>query len=188
MSGLQDIRLQELISKYSIENFIETGSHEGTGINYVLHNGIANIYSCDINKYYVDICKAKFPNATILHCSSVDFLNEVQDLIPGPSLIWLDAHLGYYLYGSDNKDVNMNLPLWDEVVILAKKDGIEKDIILIDDIRIINSEDNITFDKSLKEEYQMKNITIKMITDLFPKHNYELLNWQEGVLFLLPKI
>ena len=185
MSGFQDIDIAPLLNQYQITNFVETGCHTGSGIRHAIINGIQNIYSCDLDQKFVTYSKEQFPEAIIMHKHSVDFLSEVANVIPGNCLIWLDAHFPELTGGTSNS-AEERFPLFKELELLSKKDGIEHDVIIVDDIRVIISEDNPikqTFDK----QYEIHGTTIKQLTDLFPKHKSQIVDFQEGLLFLVPK-
>ena len=185
MSGFQDINIRPLIEKYNLVNFVETGCHTGSGINHAINNGLKSIYSCDIDKKFVDYCKDRFPGSCIIHTHSVKFLEDNVDLISGNCLVWCDAHFPE-LTGGTSSNEEERFPLFKELEILSKKDGVEYDVIIVDDIRVLISEDNPikqTFDK----QYEVHGHTVKELTDLFPKHRSEIVNFQEGLLFLVPK-
>jgi hypothetical protein len=185
MSGFQDLNIRPFLDQYKISNFIETGCHTGSGIRHAVINGIQNIYSCDIDKKFVDICHQQFPNAIIMHSHSVDFLNGIVEIIPGNCLFWLDAHFPE-LTGGTSKNEEERFPLFKELEILSKKSDIENDVILVDDIRVIISEDN-PIKQDFDDQYKIYGTSIKDLTDLFPKHKAEILNFQEGLLLFTPK-
>ncbi len=185
MSGFQNINIEPLIDRYEIENFIETGCHTGSGIAHALQSGIHNIYTCDIDLKFVELCRNRFQGITAMHKHSVDFLKEIADVIPGASIIWLDAHFPELTGGKSNNKEEW-FPLLEELKVLSKKDGVEHDVIIIDDIRVIISEDN-PIKQDFDKQYEIHGHTIKEITDLFPNHKSEVLNFQEGLLFLVPK-
>ena len=181
MSGFQDLNIRPLMDKYKLENFIETGCHTGCGITHALNSGLKNIYSCDIDKRFVNYCQNKFPGNCILHTHSVTFLESIVDFISGNCLFWLDAHFPE-VWGGVAANEEERFPLYKELELLSKKDNIQNDVIIIDDIRVIISEDNPikqTFDKRC----EVYGHTIKEITDLFPNHNSEVVDFQEGLLF-----
>lgn len=185
MSGFQDINIQPFIQKYNLVNFIETGCHTGSGIAHAINSGILNIYSCDIDKKFVDYCQGRFPGHCILHMHSVNFLENTVDFISGNCLFWLDAHFPE-LTGGTSSNEEERFPLFKELELIAKKDDVKNDVIIIDDIRVIISEDNPikqTFDK----QYEVHGHSIKELTDLFPDHESNILQFQEGLLFLTPK-
>lgn len=186
MSGFQDINIQPYIRRHNLVNFIETGCHTGSGIQHAIANGLPNIYSCDINKQFVDLCRYRFPNAYIMHKHSVDFLNEVVDVLPGNSLFWLDAHFPE-LTGGVSSNQEEFFPLFNELKVLSEISGIENSVIMIDDIRVIQSDDN-PIKQEFDDKYKIYGTTIKDLTDLFPNHNYEVVNFQEGLLIFTPKV
>lgn len=185
MSGFQDINIRPLIERYDLVNFVETGCHTGSGINHAINSGLKNIYSCDIDLKFVNYCKERFSSSYIEHTHSVKFLENNVNFMPGNCLFWLDAHFPE-LTGGTSSNEEERFPLFKELELLSKKDGVEHDVIIVDDIRVLISEDNPikqTFDK----QYEVHGHTVKELTDLFPKHRWEIVNFQEGLLFLVPK-
>lgn len=185
MSGFQDLNITALIKQYQLINFIETGCHTGSGIYHAFANGLTNIYSCDIDKKFVDICQNRFPDAVVSHLHSVDFLTEILDIIPGNCLFWLDAHFPE-LTGGISKTEEERFPLFKELELISKKPDVENDVILVDDIRVIISDDN-PIKQEFDDQYKIMGSSLKDLIDLFPQHNSEIINFQEGLLFLLPK-
>lgn len=186
MSGFQTLNIQKLVKDYKIDNFIESGCFTGDAIRHALTNGIKNIYTCDINLIYVNHCKNQFPNAYVAHQHSVPFFKEILDVIPGNCFFWCDGHYPE-LYGQKSLNQEEWFPLFEEVKIISKKPGIETDIIFIDDIRVIISDDNPVkqvFDK----QYEIHEHSLKEIIDQFPNHTCEVLNYQEGILTFIPKL
>ncbi len=185
MSGFQDLNIKPLIDKYQLVNFVETGCYTGDGIAHAFRNGLEQVYSCDINPSYVRMCRAKFPNASIHTLHSVAFLDLVCDVIPGHCLFWLDAHFPE-LYGQQSNTQEEYFPLFKELETISKKPDVEKDVIIVDDIRVIISNDN-PIKQDFDEQYKIRGTTLKQLVDLFPNHNHELVDFQEGVLFFTPK-
>lgn len=185
MSGFQDLNIAPLVNNFSLENFIETGCHTGSGIAHALGSGLKNIYSCDIDKKFVEYCQSRFAGSCILHMHSVKFLENTIDFISGNCLFWLDAHFPE-LTGGLSSNEEERFPLFKELEIISKKDNVKNDVIIIDDIRVIISEDN-PIKQTFDEQYEVRGHTIKEITDLFPDHESNILQFQEGLLFLTPK-
>jgi hypothetical protein len=185
MSGFQDINIKPYLDKYKLINFVETGCHTGSGITHAVQNGLKGIYSCDIDPKFVNHCRNIFPGAFIYNQHSVDFLRTIVDLIPGNCLFWLDAHFPE-LTGGKSENEEQRFPLFEELKVLSKKDGIEHDVIFIDDIRVIISDDN-PIKQDFDDQYKIHGSSIKDLTDLFPEHNSEVVNFQEGLLIMTPK-
>ena len=187
MSGFQDIQIRPIIVQHGLANFIETGCHTGDGLVWARHNGLLNLYSCDIMQNYVNMCKQKIPTASIFLQDSATFLTTVLPFVNDPCLFWLDAHLGHIFYGSPITDKDINFPLVTELDIIRKKENVKKDVIIIDDTRIIRSTDNETYEEGLDERYYMDNLTIQQIRDWFPNHDVKLIKFQQGLCVLFPK-
>lgn len=185
MSGFQDLDISIYIKNYGVENFVETGCYTGDGINHAMRYGL-KAYSCDIDKRYAEYCKQRFSDAYVMHAHSIDFLNVILDVIPGKCLFWLDAHFPELTGGVSNNNEEF-FPLIKELELLSKKPDIEKDVIIIDDIRVIISADN-PIKQEFDDKYKIYGTTIKQLTNLFPNHDNEIRDFQEGLLIFTPKV
>ncbi len=186
MSGFQDINIVPLVQQYKLVNFVETGCHTGSGLAHAIRCGLVNIYSCDIDKKFVDYCKQQFGDRVYVeHKHSVDFLTDIVDVLPGNCLFWLDAHFPE-LTGGTSSNAEERFPLFKELQVISKKYDVEKDLIIIDDIRVIISDDN-PIKQEFDDQYKITGTTIKDLVDLFPNHDSEIVDFQEGLLVFRPK-
>jgi len=115
--------------KYLNPNFIETGSHTGSGIQAALKAGFKRIYSIELCEKYYGLCRDKFrkdKNVFLFFGNSVTWLPYILNNITGKCTFWLDAHFS----GGDTAN---DMPLLRELDIITKRKG---DIILIDDMRL----------------------------------------------------
>lgn len=85
------------IKKYknNSENFIETGTWMGDGVQVALDLGFKNVYTCDIDEANVKNAKEKYKNKSVecIHDSSEMFLKNICPKLKNQSVIWLDAHV-----------------------------------------------------------------------------------------------
>lgn len=161
MSYLRDFGnlVELLIQRHGLEVFVETGCYEGDSLRYV-SPWLYPRYSCDINFECVQKC---VKDGLIYHGDSREFLQWVLPKLPAlPTLFWLDAHFPG-VYGLNG----VRWPLYEELQILARKKGIEQDVVMCDDMRVIQSEDNPTRDPNL-EEYQHVQSSIADLARLLP--------------------
>lgn len=147
MTQLRHIEgIESLIQTFGLGTLIETGCYEGDGIEQALRLKLRSIYTCDIGLKWIEHCKERFPGAHVFHGKSVDVLPEMCRQVEGPSLFWLDAHLPE-MYG--HSDDTAKMPVLEELdIIRYNKRHFERDVIVVDDTRIIKSDDNMRFRES----------------------------------------
>jgi len=123
---------------------VETGTFFGDGIERAFSAGFEKVFTCDINKEYVDsaINKFKDKNLVAKHATSEEalplFLNEIEE----PSVFFLDGH--FMPFDSAREDLGFGpttkldnykpCPLIEELNII-KNHHIKTHTILIDDIQ-----------------------------------------------------
>ncbi|RMH11301.1 MAG: hypothetical protein D6698_16575 [Gammaproteobacteria bacterium] len=180
--------ITSIVSSYSLENMVETGCYEGDGIQTALDLGIQRVWSCDISERYVTHCKKRFQGqpVTILLGLSTDVLPSICSSVEGPTLFWLDAHLPSY-YGITGTDEKHKMPVVQELNIIREyKRGIDKDVIIVDDTRIIASADNPRFSRGeCLPEHLVTDVTLSEIQGVMKgTHRVEhYMNYQGYLLF-----
>ena len=178
------VNLSELIQKNSISTFVETGCHLGHSLSTAIGLDVSNLYSCDIDEHYVNICRDRFKHndrVHIEHCSSYDFLAKIlpsldkQDSV----LFFLDAHLP----DSDSL-IDFSLPLEEELDLIWKFRSKKKDFIIIDDLRIY--EDNNYTGGNWVDRSKYGTPTL----DFLKKYNYNVEKFlqHEGYIYLTNNI
>lgn len=86
---------QQLFIKYPNNFFIETGSHEGAGVNAAIQAGFPIIASIELyDEYYLQCAKrfASYPQVRISYGNSTQILWELIKDFNQPITFWLDAH------------------------------------------------------------------------------------------------
>lgn len=137
----QIINVENIINKYNIVNFIETGTGMGETLDYVSNCNFKSIQSCEIERDQYNMLKQKYKDDRIrLWCGdSTNMLITMLKNTSGPSLIFLDAHFPGTGYVRDSfiqtSDIN-TLPLEDELNILKSYKYLNKSVIVVDDLRI----------------------------------------------------
>ncbi|NBV99652.1 MAG: hypothetical protein EBR67_09150 [Proteobacteria bacterium] len=128
------------IYKTKNKTFIESGTFLGNGIYRAFSVGYEKVYTCDINKEFVENAKKNFFGKDLIvvnEPSEVAFV-EFLSSIDAPSLIWLDGHMMPDENGEIRPyTVKENLeycPLVKEIDII-KKTKIKEHIIVIDDFK-----------------------------------------------------
>lgn len=145
--------------KFYHKYFIETGSYIGDGITDALESGFNEICSIELSEKYYLYCKEKFANHSNVHCylgDSGKILEEIMADIQEPVTFWLDGH---YSSGGTARG-ETNTPLLRELEII-KKHCIKNHTIIVDDIRLLGTEefDFISLSK-----------VIEMILDINPNY------------------
>jgi len=183
----QNLHVNTLTQTYSLSQFIETGCYLGEGLSYAQALGYTNMYSCDIDHTRVIECQSKFPNAAIIHRESVGFLEQVLPQVHGAALFWLDAH--YPADYGQAESVETKFPVIEEILCIKQhKINYQQDVIIIDDIRVLDSEDNPFVNRSIGEYYMM-NLSVQQLTDLLSDtHDYQLVQADTGNLIFTPRV
>lgn len=122
-----------ILSKYLTENFVETGSLVGDGIQKAIDSGYKNIYSIELSNSYYNVCKDRFKlnaNVNLIYGDSAEVLKEVIKGIDGQITFWLDGHHS----GGDTALGNCWSPLIQELDQI-KNHEMKNHNILIDDMR-----------------------------------------------------
>lgn len=150
MGSIARFNLSKIKFDFGIDQFVETGTGQGKSIELVLKSSIATIFSCESHPQIYDTAKKKFTNESRVQLdsrASKFFLTEICKK-QSPMLFFLDAHYGggtdggFSTYSDALKNFNSetNFPLSEEIEIIAQKNGVENDVIIIDDARIFVDE------------------------------------------------
>ncbi len=136
------------LEKYISPIFFETGTYLGDGVRVALRNGFSKVITVEIQERLYNQCVNGDPTgqgydlvkeikdgSVEIHLGDTrqimgDLINSIDERIT----FWLDAHWGY-----DNP------PLYDELSII-KKHKRNDHIILIDDMRMITSDEKIGYE------------------------------------------
>lgn len=153
----------------SFHNFIETGLEFGKGLDTAKRSGFKNLYSCDLRSDYVTQGKEKFPEATILQCDSLAFLEMVLPGVKGKTFFWLDAHYPkHYKVNADDSDIKIRFPGLYEIQLIKKyKENYQEDWIALDDIMVINDDASpINRSDKFEEYYRVNEYSYTDLLDL----------------------
>ena len=188
MTVLRDqyLGVHALTKNYSLTEFVETGCYQGEGLDHAQRLGYSNLYSCDIDLARVTECQITFPTAVIVHQESVVFLEHILPRVHGAALFWLDAHYPAD-YGQEETTAT-KFPIIEEILRIKQyKTDYQRDVIIIDDIRVFDSQDNPFVNRSIGEYYMM-DLSIQQITDLLSDtHDYQLVQADTGNLIFTPR-
>lgn len=123
-------RLKELpaiVRASGVTAFCETGTAQGTGIDWAMGMGLSPVWSCDTAWASVSRARKAYPNAVILHEPSTKALQRFLREIPDRTMFWLDAH-------SRTLDP---FPLLEELAVIRATRPATNDLIVIDDIDVL---------------------------------------------------
>lgn len=184
--------LTELVSEFSLDNFVETGTGRGDSVDYVL-NTFKNIKSIEIHPEIVRTARNRFNgnnNVTIIEGHSTDKLKELVPSLKGNTLFWLDAHFpgadfGYAKY-EDEKDENKRIPLKGEIGVICEGKDFSKDVFIIDDLRVY--EDGPFESGNWPKRVELGSDNIDFIYELLDKTHEIVKDFRyQGFLIIKPK-
>jgi len=149
MGHINETNVKEYFEKYSLVNYIETGTGMGDCLEYIVSNFQFDTYSTiEINQTICNSAIFRLQSRGV-NLSKVQFINSkskpaLEKILPninGNTLFFLDAHFpgaDFHLASYfDEKDENTRIPLKKELeTIVRLKKGFEKDVFVIDDLRI----------------------------------------------------
>ena len=152
MGNLTTYNIQDLIDKYSLECFIETGTLYGEAVEHARQFMFTQIISIEIEEDLASQCRAKFshdPRVNIITGDSSIKMEHAVSLITGPCLYWLDAHFP----GGDRNDEkrktymetddpNSRVPLLKEIEAIKESSYFPESVLLIDDARLFERDNN----------------------------------------------
>jgi hypothetical protein len=148
MGSLLRFKLDDFISQYHLQTFIETGTARGDSLDYAAQRPeFSTLLSCEIEPLLASGACCRFnedPRISVVRMESGLFMQMVSRADLAPALFWLDAHypgagFGLKDYG-DAMPETVRLPLGRELDQIRKhRNG--RDVILIDDLRIYETGD-----------------------------------------------
>ena len=195
MGVLDRFNLLSLMTKYNLRYFIETGTGDGTSLDHSLKFSFDRYYSIELFKPIFDLALKKYEkdeDVELLNDNSEAGLTSILKELPKdkPCLYWLDAHFPgadyhYSDYNNENRS-RIRIPLQAELEVIKENRPLNKDVILIDDLRIY--EDGPFEAGNWDKRSTLGGNGIKFIFDLFDKtHNIERDFRDQGYIILTPK-
>jgi hypothetical protein len=190
MSRLDPGTLAELRTRYHLDSFIETGCYQGDGIAAALAAGFPSVCSCDINPDCVRHCEARFGGSQSVSLFAGDSLSALPEMLRAcgeAPLVWLDAHFPAY-YGLE-EPAGTRFPVREELRLLAKTPSFAHMVILIDDIRVIEAEDNPRWRAGENPDHLVvSGLALADLTSVLEStHFHEVYMGQEGILVVTPR-
>lgn len=197
MGTLNKFNLNEYITKFDTQVFVETGLGTGNSFNYARQFSFNKLYSCDIDnlaitKYNADSNDSRL---TIFGQSSEIslpiFLQEIENSSSN-ILFWLDAHFPNETNGAaydQEQDLNIRLPLEKELNLIFQeriRKNFTKDVIIIDDLRIYKDQ---KYSGGSMKEIGLDHIAkygLDFLDNYKPTHNFIEILDDQGYLILEP--
>lgn len=178
--------------------FIETGTgpppHCGLAVAHALE---MRMFSCDLNRDFVASAQKRYPGAEVKHEDSVEFLPKAcRHAGASRTVFFLDAHFPW-LPEYENEDwyeesanATFDWPVMDELKIIRDTKGyVERDVILVDDLRCIADPQNPLYDPAMEtsplgqREYRFA----EYLDVLSGTHHATVWPEFEGILVFYPK-
>ena len=153
--------------KYSLQTLIETGTYNGEMIDE-MKKKFNKIISIEIGKSLYDIAVKKFKknkNVTLICGDSGKIIKDIMIEISKPCLFWLDGHFS----GLGTSKGELTTPILEELDSILNHHC--NHIVLIDDARLFNGEDDYpnlnrlkqyVFKKNKKYKFKVENDIIRL--------------------------
>jgi len=192
MGFIWDHDIKFLKNKYSLRNFVETGTYKGDAILYLSQFNFEKYYTVEFYDTFIQIALKKLAgikNLKIFKGNSPYCLKSIlHELNDNPTLFWLDAHLPD-IYPEINDEIleeDLRFPLVNELNTILKNRNISNDYFIIDDLRIY---ENLNYEKgNIDDIYKPKNQNLNEIIEKFKStHNIVKSLKDEGYLIFEPK-
>ena len=159
---LSYVKKREEIRKYgqnfSIDNFVETGTFMGDTVEF-LKNDFKNIWSIELEPNLAAKAKERFKDANHIKILEGDSSEVLKSIVPidGPTLFWLDGHYSSSFSINDQKintaKGSKETPILEELSIILEE-GLNQNVILIDDARCFNGTNDYPTVAQLKKHLE----------------------------------
>ena len=205
MGTIRRFELDDIMERYGIDVFLETGTCHGDGVDYALQFNFKQIISieCEDDLYQAAASKySSTSNVEIIHGMTCDVLPGVLDRIHTSCIFWLDAHFP----GADAHkctyesclplEEKIRVPLEFEMQTVAKRAGKHRDVIIADDLWMYEEGEYGAGDMNTHCRNHNQKITMETAVgkdasfayDLFDKtHKVKKSYMDQGYLVFLPK-
>lgn len=194
MGHLNRFNISSFKEKYNLAYFVETGTGKGVSLDYALTHNFEQYYSIEIHSIIFNEGKIKYQNYNNVNLFNDNSLNGLEQILKDidpciPILFWLDAHFpgadyGYSSY-NDEKNTDLRIPLMRELEVIKKYRTENKDVILIDDLRIY--EDGKYEDGNWADRNQLGGSDCNFIYEFFPSHEISKDLRDQGYVIIEPK-
>jgi hypothetical protein len=203
MGVLYAFDLTDIILKYDLEYYFETGTGIGECLEYALRYPFKELYSVDIDDELIKAARNKFAETDkdlkLFTGTSEDILREHVPSLPkdSPTLFFLDAHFP----GADFHKISYEesirtykevaFPLEEEIKIIQEARDTSRDVIILDDLMLYEPSDKYEHKGWeygwLQEELNLATSS-QFIYDAFQEtHNFTKDYRNQGYLVITPK-
>jgi hypothetical protein len=172
--------------------FIETGTANGDSLLYATRFQFEFLYSIEIDAGCAQNAAKRFEDderVMVLCGSSSSVLPKILYRHKEPIVFWLDAHFPGEMRGlpyDHEKNMQLRLPLEQELAIIREHRDVSKDFFIIDDLRIY--EDGPFTNGNWRDRKTMGGDGIDFITKMFGATHTITRNFMdEGYILLEPK-
>ncbi len=157
--------LSAYLKRYSLIQFVETGTHLGDTLAYIAQLKGVDAKSIELDETYYRAAKqrfARYPNVDLLQGDSGKLLPKLVSQLQTPTLFWLDGH---YSGGNTGKGV-LGTPVSAELEAILDS-PVEGHVILIDDARCFDgTQDYPNLDRLLETVRHKNTYHIEVSTDI----------------------
>jgi hypothetical protein len=159
----------EYQQKFNLECFVETGTFMGDTVEQ-MRKHFELLYSIELADALAAKAQQRFehiPNVHILHGDSGEKIKEILLQLSKPTLFWLDGHYsGEFTVGDEfikTAKAEINTPILNELAAILKN-GLENNVILIDDARLFNGTQDYPSYDELVQFVARFNIQAQQVT------------------------
>jgi hypothetical protein len=153
------------LRRFSLHQFIETGTHLGDTLAYIAYNKNVECISIELADHYYEAAKKRFDryrNVNLIHGDSGAVLPEYVQKLAKPALFWLDGHYSGGTTARGERDTPVNNEL-----LAILNSPIKTHVILIDDARFFNGSDTYPhLEKLMKMVRSCKVYDIEVSADI----------------------
>lgn len=206
MGSINRFDLGEVIKKFDIKYFVETGTLYGDGVDYALKYSFDRIFSIEIEDILFNKAVEKYrnvPSVNIIKGDSSKILSNIVEQLDGNTIFWLDAHFP----GADsnirtykeclNYKYNTRLPLESELKIISNRRKVFKDVLICDDLWIYKEgifgagtvdDHSKRHNHNITRKEIVEENNINFVYDEFSStHTFKEVYDDQGYLVILPK-
>jgi predicted SAM-dependent methyltransferase len=193
MGSLNIFKLNDIINKYNLKIFVETGTGEGDSLFYAAKHSFDHCYSIELNDQLFKKTSKIFNSdyISVLNGSSSQELKKlIRQISNDPVLFFLHAD---FPSGSDfgldaYTDVEMakdNIPMIEELELIHKFRARKNDVIIMDDLRLFKEYPPNPLPKEIK---RLSGIFEACASYFKKSHEFLEVQQDDGYLVLLPKL
>lgn len=155
--------VSEYSKKFKINILYESGTFKGDMV-YGMKNRFKKIVSVELSDFYFQLAKKRFKNNKHINIIKGDSKKEIKKFLKSlkkASVFWLDGHYS----GGETAKSKVNTPIVNELESILNH-NIKTHVILIDDARHFNGEDDYPKIDGLKKILKDSNYSMKVKDDI----------------------